>query len=294
MATRLYTYILICSVKAFSGRMHILPVRDTHLLLRGSAAAEWEHIPRDARVFIACLCKNPELGSQLSCSHSQMRGSKPGPQQSPSTGEASAVCFAELGICLAQQSTEQSPGLLMTYAWSEVIPSGLPQGLDPSLALPCCQHIILNPWGTRGPWPITVGISVCPPRSSLCLVRLNCTATGSWSLRCGSHQWPRGILRKGSSAGRVHCAVVHGPAASVTTTKAAGWRAGSGCVTAQKPPRDSAARVGLCPRGLLSHRKAGMFSAAKCRDPPVILTVNQMTLNTRKRFSSKLLSWPPS
>lgn len=244
MPTRLYTYLLlICSVKAFFWlRMHILPVRDTHLLLRGSAAAEWEHIPHDARVFIACLRKNPELGSQLSCSYSQMWGSKPGPQQSPSTGKASAVCFAELGICLAQESTEQSPGLLMTYAWSEVIPSGLPQGLDPSLALACCQHIILNPWGTRGPWPITVGISVCPPRSSLCLVRLNCMAPESWSLWYGSHQWPRGILRMGRTAGRVHCEVVHGLAASITTTKAAGWRALHHCtVTSQRQCSQSGA-----------------------------------------------------
>ena len=195
--------------------------------------------------------------------------------------------------CLAQESTEQSAELLMTYAWSQVIPSGPPQGLEPSWALPCCQHIILSPRGIRGLWPITVGIPVCPARSSLCLIRLNSVTTESQS-QYQSHQWAHGILRTAAWLWEPTVRWYAGwqppwprqrlEAGQAGDRAAAAVMDAGDCVAAQQLPRSRAARVGLCSPELLSHGDAGRFPAAEGhfsdRHPLLI-----RWLKTRKWFS---------
>lgn len=197
-------------------------------------------------------------------------------------------------LCLTQESSEPSTELLMTYAWSQVIPSGLPQGLDPSLALPFCQHRILSPWGTGGLLPITVDISLCSPKSSLCLVRLNCMAPESWNLWFESPQWPWGILRMDSMAPGVlwWCTVLLPPWPLQRLEGGQAARQGQGCSKWHwKLCQHIQTLQEQCIQGrrpgspeLLSHCEPGMFSAAKCREfQSLSLAANQMALKTGKQ-----------
>lgn len=156
--------------------------------------------PCIAHVFTACLCQNAEIWSQLYRSSSDA-GSSPGPADSqhraglrllPQPG----ISFAGSPSGLLRAASRAAHNLCMKLG----DPIWPPSRSRPFHGPSCCQDIILSPWGTRGLLPITVGISMCPPRSSSCLVRLNCMAIESQSLWNQPHPGPQGILRMGSVA----------------------------------------------------------------------------------------------
>ena len=271
MPTIFYTYILLlCSVKAVSVWEHTPFLSGTHTFCRGLQRRPDENIPRRIPVFVLPASAGA-WGSDVSVPAAQAPADF---QPWVGWGESLLPACPRQGpasLCLGPECMEQSAGPLMTYAWSELLPSGLPQGLDPSWAPPCCRRIIHGPWGSRGPRPITVGTSVSLLRSSLCLVRLNCEATESWSLWYHLIGGPRAswgpILRMGSEAPRVRCEA----AASVTVTKAWGWL---WCQPQpQHPTREThhrpEASQGQCSQSqasfskLLSCSEAGVLTAAR-------------------------------